>query len=262
MSEVKLYLDGIECVLSIPTAGGSPEAIAAAAAAQVRAYLAAGFTPDAVQTAVQTAVIDRVVRRQHVRDGRRTPVIDMYQVGQQKRFLGVYLNTPQEIEAFEAAAGARLESLPLCDADAPLQLDVEAQQERAKKFVRALAKPFSVEWRLNPKYSPDDKKTAKRLLVSYVEADAAQQPEQKPVPAPLGKSEPVEEIRLKKLASGWGVIVRTAQRSHHVPAELVGTWSLSSTLKSRLKRDKILDGIGIQAVIRDNILVDVQEISF
>lgn len=255
---VKLYLDGVEVLLAIPVSGSAPDEIAANAAAQVRAYLKAGFTttPDAEQT----ALIGVVVRRQHIRDGRTTPVIDMYRVDEytQKRWLGVYLNTPADVQAFERAAGARLDDFPLFDGDAPLQLDVEAQQERVRRYAVRLKTPFWIVWRLNPKYDENDKKTSKRLLVRYLDSQTPTAPT-----ASDGASSVDEEevIGMQMIADGkaWVVGVITRKWSRRVPAELVRSWSLSEGAKKMLRDTSSLDVLKYpcRAVTRDGQIIDV-----
>jgi hypothetical protein len=80
----------------------------------------AGFTPTAPDIGLRKVeVITTVIRRKHVDDqGKVTPVIDMYpswgvRSYGQFRFVGLYLNSDDEIKQFEARAGVKLADLPL-----------------------------------------------------------------------------------------------------------------------------------------------------
>jgi len=74
----------------------------------------------------KTETITCIVKRMHVgKDNRETPVIDMYPSWQgeygQFRFVGLYLNTPEQIAEFEGFAGIRVADIPVYESQAPLQ---------------------------------------------------------------------------------------------------------------------------------------------
>lgn len=83
-----------------------------------------GFTTAPIER--REELITTVVRREHVDDkGVVTPVIDMYPTWKgdygQFRFVGVYLNSEEDIAQFEAHSGLKVESIPLYAAQVPLQ---------------------------------------------------------------------------------------------------------------------------------------------
>lgn len=96
----------------------------------LHALKAAGITvapPDPAEvTGEKTETITCVVKRMHVgKDNRETPVVDFYPSWQgeygQYRFVGVYLNTPEQVAEFEQHSGLKLADMPLYDSQAPLQ---------------------------------------------------------------------------------------------------------------------------------------------
>lgn len=105
------------------------------------AALMSGFTTAPVER--KEELITTVVRREHVDDkGQVTPVIDMYPSWKgdygQFRFVGVYLNTEEDIAQFEAHSGLKLDSIPLYQAQVPLQRKqarVSPVETRCKPFM-------------------------------------------------------------------------------------------------------------------------------
>jgi hypothetical protein len=94
------------------------------------------FTANAIKSGVTPVVPDAeaykeetivtVIRREKINDDESvTPIIDMYPAWKgeygQFRFVGVYLNTAADIEAFEMQSGLSLDAIPLYDSQAPLQ---------------------------------------------------------------------------------------------------------------------------------------------
>lgn len=116
-------------------------------------------------------------RRQINKDGRPdTPLIDIYLNNPTwfSRYTGIYLNTPEEITAFENATGLKLKDMPLYDDDKP----AKRNDVRTGSYVIATATPVKVVVKDNPAYKgPDDKENKKRLFVRWANVVAAPAPE-------------------------------------------------------------------------------------
>ena len=130
----------------------------------------------------QAEDIGHVVRRVKGNDdGSETPVIDLYPERAKFRVLGVYLNTPQDVAAFEAAAGLRLADLPLYEGDNSIE---RGKGPKTDKYVVSLSRPARVVIKPNPRYEgPEDKTHPKRLFVRWLPAGA---PEPAAPSAPSG----------------------------------------------------------------------------
>lgn len=104
----------------------TPEELAGA----LRGLTANGITPDkpdpSEMTGEKTETITCVVKRLHIsKSNQETPVVDLYPSWQgeygQFRFVGLYLNTPEQVAEFEAHSGLRLADMPVYESQAPLQ---------------------------------------------------------------------------------------------------------------------------------------------
>lgn len=96
-------------------------------------------------------------------DGTETPVLDLYvnNEGMQHRFIGVYLDTPEEVTAFETASGLKLTSIPLNPTGSPVDRSNTALVVRAPK-------PFVIIYKDNPRYDENSKdKKPKRYFERF-----------------------------------------------------------------------------------------------
>ena len=257
---ITLFLDGVEVTLPVPVAGASAADIAQSAAAQVRAYLEAGFSADGRATQ-KIALIGVVVRRAKFEEGKQTPIIDMYRVDEvgNKRFVRIYLNTPTDVAEFERACGRTLASIPLYEGTAPLKLDEDAPHLVAKYAIR-LDPPIKIEWRTNPEYKGrDDKKNPARLFVRYLETSAPSGNAQTAATAAPKAVQMTTEIRTMKDDAGkWLVRVTTADGVITLPAEVVKKWSICEANKDKLRQQQIIS-TPLEAVFERGVLVDVRE---
>lgn len=137
---------------------------------------AAGYTPTAPGAPDGGAVemIGWVSRRVQINnDGRPdTPIIDLFldNEGWQGRMVGIYLNTPEEIAAFEKACGVKLTALPLYEAAAPAKRD----DARSSKYIVRLPHPAAAFIGDNPRWEgTDDKKNQKRKFFGWKDAPIA-----------------------------------------------------------------------------------------
>lgn len=111
----------------------------------------------------QRETINMVARRKKTNDdGTITPVLDLY-VNNDKmkhRFIAVYLNTDEDVKAFESVSGVKLASIPLNPAKAPV--------DRDEKDFTLQTKPFNIVYKNNPQYDDAaDTKKPKRLFVRF-----------------------------------------------------------------------------------------------
>lgn len=127
--------------------------------------LQAGFlmSEPGLEAGEQRETINVLSRRNKTNDdGTKTPVLDLY-VNNDKmkhRFLAVYLNTPEDIAAFETASEVNLESIPLNPTTAPVDRDVTEFTLKVK--------PFNVVFKNNPNYDEaNEAKKPKRLFVRW-----------------------------------------------------------------------------------------------
>jgi hypothetical protein len=98
-----------------------------------------------------------------------TTIVDLYREEDQFRFLGVYLDSDEDIAAFEFASGLKLNQLPEYVGVGHIERNKSKATDR---FVVRASKPFGAVWKSNPKHNPDTeegKKKAKRLFVRWAD---------------------------------------------------------------------------------------------
>ncbi len=162
----------------------------AAGLTAVSAYLSAGWLVNApgLEDGERVDDIGFVVKRVKANDdGSETPVIDLYPPRANFRILGVYLNTPDDVKAFESTCGVKLASLPLYEGDNAIE---RGKGPKTDKYVVSLPRPVKAVFKANPKWEGDeDKKHPKRLFVRWGNS------------APAGNGQPAAE---QKAANGNG----------------------------------------------------------
>lgn len=124
--------------------------------ASVDAMLASGFltAEPGMQVGENKDMIGSVARREKVDERGTTPVIDMY-INHEKMvhsFLTIYLNTPQDIDAFEASSGLKLNSIKLYAGDNRL----EKGTPKGNQYLANCPRPFEAVWIPNPKYNKEE----------------------------------------------------------------------------------------------------------
>jgi len=173
--------------------------------------LAVGWSLDApgVEAGEKIAELGYVVRREKFNkdDKTRTPVVDLYENKEARRggafkLIHLYLNTPDDVAVFEAAAGVTLGKLPLYSGDAAIERDTGKDD-----FVTKLPRPVKIVYKDNPAYEgKEDKKHSKRLLVRWYDSrpttaqPATSGPQQASVPAADGESGELFLVGSKALA--------------------------------------------------------------
>jgi hypothetical protein len=130
-----------------------------------------------------------VARRQKKNDdGTTTPVLDLYSPHEAMKFkyLSVYLNTPDDVTAFEVASGLKVNGLPLVAGKASLE---RGDEETDKFIIRVVNPSLFVIMKPNPRYDENsDEKRPKRLFVRWeytgeIQRQPAPQPPQPTLPA-------------------------------------------------------------------------------
>jgi len=143
--------------------------------ANVTAALAAGFlavAPGAGEGEHKDEVGYVVKREKENQDHTVTPVIDLYVADDAMKFatLSVYLNTAEQVAAFEFASGVKVSALPLYIGDNKIERGGKAATD---KLIIKSPRPFGVFWRDNPKYDPAEmdatKKKPKRLFSRWAD---------------------------------------------------------------------------------------------
>lgn len=107
-------------------------------------------------------------------DGSETPVIDLYADHESvtHKIVRMYLNTPEDVRAFEAATGVKVNNLPLVET--PGAIERAPNIPAAKKIIR-LAQPVAAIHKANPNYEEGSKKL-KRLFVRWGSVQPIAQP--------------------------------------------------------------------------------------
>jgi len=143
---------------------------AAAAMMMVTAYLGTGFLVSApgLEDGETAEEISAVARRE-AKD--ETTIIDFYSsnLNLKKKFMHVYLNTEQDVAAFEEAAGLKVNAIPAYDG----ALAIARDDNKAGKYLVSLPRPIKLVWKLSPKWEEwkaagvEGNEPHKRMLVRY-----------------------------------------------------------------------------------------------
>jgi hypothetical protein len=185
---VKLYHpSGVLVTLPVPDGSFDYQG----AFANVGQAVAAGFLVDApgLEAGEMKDQATWVVRKdvENKNDGTISASIALYRDGERYSFLTVYLDTPEEISAFQYASGLKLNQLPKYVGSGKLEKGKDRQTDQL--FTKA-PKAFGVVMRANPKHDPNEtdatKKKPARLFVRW-EA-------QMPPPKVLSNEEQEEEV--------------------------------------------------------------------
>lgn len=174
-------------LVTLPVCG--PDAAAMFAA--VDAIIAAGFTSNmpGLESGEEKETVAYVVHGEHERDGQGTPFVLLYSTNDAMKwsFLKVYLNKPEDVQAFEYASGMKLASIPLyVGQDKPAR----GANKQVDKFI-VKSKPFDVVFKANQKHDPnteEGKMKPARLFLRWAN--------QKPDAAPA-TDEQIADVRKK-----------------------------------------------------------------
>lgn len=102
-------------------------------------------------------------------DGSETPVLDLFpnHDATKFKFMTVYLNTVDDVNAFETASGLKLDSIPLWEGDKHL----DRGGAKTDKYIMQLTRPLVVIHKSNERYNPEEpditKRKPKRLFVRW-----------------------------------------------------------------------------------------------
>lgn len=170
------YIKGAK--VSFTFAISDPYNAYAEASMVIQKLLSDGFAQNepGLEAGENKELVGYVARRQKKNeDGTITPVIDVYSPHKAVKFkmISVYLNTPEEIAAFEQASGHKLASLPLVPGKAAL----DKGDEETDTMIMAVTTQMHVIRKPNPRYdeSSEDKKP-KWLFVRWEAAGIPTQP--------------------------------------------------------------------------------------
>lgn len=149
--------------VSLPVAGDYAGMFAA-----VDAAFAAGWLADApgLEAGEEVEEISHCVKSIHVnKDGTESPMIDLYAAKDALKYsvLRVYLDTVEQMRAFEAASGIRFHDMPKYEGVGKL----ERGNRQTAKFFSAAPRPFKVVYAANPAYSEEDAKKTKEAGQVY-----------------------------------------------------------------------------------------------
>lgn len=194
-------------------------------------------------------VVGYVCRRVQVKDdGSETPIIDLYAANDAIKFkvISVYLNTPEDIAAFENASGLKLNKLQVFKSKAAPERGDRLTDENIIKAPR----PFAAILRDNPNYVDGGTKPKRK----FVRWDTA------PAPAAL-PGEPVRQQNdaLKQESAALGATVTDIDDAPKVRREVACTavtvqnWTPRGSDKAKKRMIyKCADGIYASAFTRDH----------
>lgn len=158
-----------------------------------------------------------------------TTHIDLYRDQDQFRFLGVYLNRPEDEAAFELASGLKIKNLR--EFIGPGHIE-RGKDKRLDAMVVTAPKPFGAVWKANPKHDSDTeegKKKPKRLFVRWVD----QRPQQEAdCPADAKPADPAAETlddAGEKIINDWTDWLRTDPNRETANAALPQIKAIEST---------------------------------
>ena len=168
---IKLYHpSGAQVSLPVPLLSRLTTEQAMDMLGSVSEYINAGFLVNApgLEDGELLEVVNAVACRE-AKDG--TPIIDFYSSNTKllKKFMHVYLNTEQDVAAFEEAAGVKVTSLPVYDG----ALAIARDDHKAGKYIVNLPRPLKLIWNLSPKWEEwkaaggEGNEPHKRMLVRY-----------------------------------------------------------------------------------------------
>lgn len=172
--------------------------------ANVGAMLDAGWLVAApgLEAGEHKVEIGYVVRRTKDNDDRTvTPIVDLYPADESMKFslLSVYLNRPEDVAAFEHAAGVRLDAIPVYIGDNKIERGKKRETDR---LVTKVPRPLGVVWAANPKHNEAEADAArlankmytvpKRKFIRWADQKpaATQQPVTDTAPAPAPEQKP------------------------------------------------------------------------
>jgi hypothetical protein len=154
---MKLYHPrGVQVTLPVPFAGDFRKSFAAVGAA-----LDAGFLAEApgLDQGEEKEQVGWLVRGSVEQEGQITPFLLLYCADDNMSysFLKVYLNTPEDVAAFEFASGMKLDRIPEYEGhDKPER----GTSKKLEKYFARPPKPFTVVFKHNPKYDESAKAAA------------------------------------------------------------------------------------------------------
>lgn len=108
-----------------------------------------------IEVGEDTVTVCAAIKREQLRDGVTTPILDLYtERGNYREKPTVYLNTPEEIAAFEGLSGIRVKDMPTFEGDNSLERD----NPKFSRFVRQFKQPVTYVRRANPAHQKDSTK--------------------------------------------------------------------------------------------------------
>lgn len=198
----------LQVSVPIPIAAGLSIDDASRLLASVDNLLMAGWLTMApgLEAGEEKEDIGYVCRLDHETDGKTTPTVLLYSVNDQLTysFLRRYMNTPEDVAAFEYASGMKYDSLPPYPGNDHPQRGVSPKTDR---FIIKAPKPFGMVWKHNPRYKDAPAGQDTRSLAEKRKRDffrwstqiPAAHAESKPAAHDKNWNESTEEERLAKI---------------------------------------------------------------
>jgi hypothetical protein len=111
------------------------------------------------------------VARREGSDENRTPIVDFYSANTRlsKKILHAYLNTTEDIAAFESATGLKLDMITVYDG----KIAIDRADRNAAKYIKALPHVIKVVYKISPRWEQwkaaggEGQEPHKKLLVRY-----------------------------------------------------------------------------------------------
>ncbi|MDD2922166.1 MAG: hypothetical protein PHQ36_07755 [Anaerolineales bacterium] len=136
----------------------------------VDALLLAGFSVNApgLDDGELLEEISAVAKRE---GSDETVIVDFYSSNTKlvKKFMHAYMNTVEDVDAFEYATGVKIASIPTFEGN----IAIERTNKNAAKYVKNLPRPIKLVYKISPKWEQwkqaggEGKEPHKKLLVRY-----------------------------------------------------------------------------------------------
>lgn len=173
----------------IPLTANMPPVYAVGLLASVDTLLAAGWLTNApgLEVGEEREEIGWVCRLDHEKDGDTTPTVLLYSTNNQLTysFIRKYMNTPDEVAAFEHASGMKYASMPAYPGnDHPER----GASPKTDKFIVKASRPFGLVWKPNPRYKDAPAGQDTRSLAEKRKRDFVRWHDSKPAETPKVES--------------------------------------------------------------------------
>lgn len=160
----------------------------------------------------QSYEITHIARRtqRNKKDNTTTPIIDLYRENLSFSDLKTWVDTDDEIKAFESATGLKLSTIQPFPGTSAIK---RGESPDADGFVIKLTRPVKAIWKMNPDYVEGSKTESKRIFVRWANATPAtpQPPVAAAQAATTGERVQAEPSRMSELENQQVTITKAVK---------------------------------------------------